>query len=305
MRLSRSVTKSSAPAVLFVPALDQWLANAPQVPAALDRWLATGMEEPFLDDAYLAQLVLGQAIAPAALNALLDGLECSDQTLIQIELVSLQPDLNAVWAQPSVDCADDQTRNALKALFDEFGFSLEQASGGRMYVSCAHAPQVDFAPLWQIQGVSLDQVMPSGPDAKHWIALISESQILLHQLKAQGAITGGDSIWPWGMGEVPKHAPPAPRLQSLMTTSPEFRALGEWHAVPVSAPTDGACPAAGQLVEWLGEGHCSVDENLIKLNATVKRLLRQVRWGRLRQLELATQSRRWVLTPARLWKRLG
>lgn len=305
MRSSRSVTKSSLPAVLFVPALDQWLANAPRVPASLKRWLTLGAEETFLSDAYVAKLVLDQTIAPAVLNAWIDGITPRQGTLIQIDLVSLQPDLNAVWAQPSVNSADDETRNALEALFDEFGFSLEQGSGGRMYVSCAQTPQVAFAPLWQIQGVSIDQLMPSGPDAKRWIGLISESQIVLHQLKAQGATTGGDSVWPWGMGEVREHASPTPRLHSMMTTSSEFQELGDRLPLPVSSPEDEPCLSAGELVEWRGKTHCSAQENLVSLNAALKSLMRRVRWGRLKRVELATQTKRWVLTPVQLWKRPG
>ncbi|HEY7906630.1 MAG TPA: hypothetical protein VIC53_06880 [Wenzhouxiangella sp.] len=291
--------------MLFVPALDQWLANAPSIPAALQRWLSLGAEETFLSDAYLAELVLDKAIAPAALNAWIDGITPGQGTLIQIDLVSLQPDLNAVWAQPSAALADDQTCTALHALFADFGFSLEQASGGRMYVLCPQAPQVVFTPLWQIQGVSIDQLMPSGPDAKRWIGLISESQILLHQLKAQGATTAGDSIWPWGMGEVPEHGPPAPRLHSMRTTSPEFQELGDWLRLPVVGPEGEPCLSAGELVEWRGQTHCSAHENLINLNAMLKSLMRRLRWGRLKRVELATQTSRWVLTPAQLWKGLS
>lgn len=305
MKSSRSVTKSSSLAVLFVPALDQWMANASVVPTVLKRWVRAGTEEAFLGDAYAAQLVLGLAIGPAPFNALFDGLDCSKEFLIQIELVSLQPDLNAVWAQPSTVRPDQVTRNALKGLLDDFGFLLAHESCGRMYVSCSFKPEVTFAPSWQIQGVSLDQLMPTGPDAKRWIALISESQILLHQLKAQGATTGGESIWPSGMGQLPEQASLTPRLQSLVATGSEFQGLGHWLGMPVSTVGGKVHPKASELVEWLGEQECGADENLSRLSIVLKSLMRRVRWGRLKQAELATQTRRWVLRPAQVWKKLG
>ncbi len=305
MRFSRSATKPSSPAVLFVPALDQWLAIARTVPAGLKRWLSAGTVETFSSDAYVAELMLGQAIAPAALHAMIDNLDCGPDTLVQIDLVSLQPDLNAVWAQPTHAAPDQETVDALSDLFKDFGFSLVRASSGRMYVSCVGEPEVVFSPLWQIQGISLDQLMPNGPEARRWIALISESQILLHQLKSQGALTGGDSVWPWGMGQIPREKIAAPRLQALFSSSTEFQALADWLGLPVSVSAPKRGPKAGEMIEWLGRNDCNADQNLTELDITLKALMRRVRWGRLKQAELATQSRRWILKPKQVWKRVG
>lgn len=305
MKLSRSVTKSEAPSVLFVPALDDWLDHASAIPSTVQRWLSLGTSEVFEQDAYMGELLLGQPIASAAVNALVDGATCAHETIIQVELVSLQPDLNAVWAKPSEYQPDQATFNALADLCCEFDLSLTRAANGRMYLSVPEVPDVVFSSLWQIQGVSLDQLMPKGPDAKRWVSLISESQILLHQLKMNSAQTGGDSIWPWGMGRAPDPSMLTPRLHAVGADQSDLVGLSRWMGVDVPMPAYPVCPKAGELIQWVSAPHADADENLIKLDAQLKSLIRRLRWGRLKQVELATQSRRWTLSTARVWKSLG
>jgi len=253
----------------------------------------------------MGQLLLGQPIGSAALNALVDGAKCAHGTIIQVDLVSLQPDLNAVWASPSASVADQETLDALYQLFQAFDLSLSRVPGGQMYVSIPQTPDVVFSPLWQVQGVSLDELMPRGPDAKPWVSLISESQILLHQLKSNGAKTGGDSIWPWGMGRMPDPTTLTPRLDSVVASQPELMNLSQWLGVEALTASHSVRPVAGQLTEWLGEPGIGADEHLIRLNAVIMSLMRRLRWGRLKEVELATQTRRWVLSTAQVWKSLG
>ena len=305
MKSSRSVTKSKSPAVLFVPALDDWLTSASTIPSAVQRWLSLGTQEVFAHDAYIGQLLLGQPIGSAALNALVDGADCVHETIIEVALVSLQPDLNAVWASPSASVSDQETLDALDQLFQAFEWSLSRAPSGRMYVSIPQTPDVVFSPLWQVQGVSLDELMPTGADAKPWVSLISESQILLHQLKSNGAQTGGDSIWPWGMGRMPEPTSLTPRLDSVVARQPDLINLSQWLGVEALTASHSVLPVSGELTEWLGEPGIGADEHLIQLNAVVKSLMRRLRWGRLKEVELATQTRRWVLSTAQVWKSLG
>ena len=305
MKSSRSVTKSKSPAVLFVPALDDWLTSASTIPSAVQRWLSLGIQEVFEHDAYMGQLLFGQPIGSAALNALVEGVKCAHETVIEVALVSLQPDLNAVWASPSASGADQETLDALGQLFQAFELSLSRAPSGRMYVSIPHTPDVVFSPLWQVQGVSLDELMPKGTDAKAWVSLISESQILLHQLKSSGAKTGGDSIWPWGMGRMPDPTTLTPRLDSVVASQPDLMNLSQWLGVEAVTASHPVLPVSGELTEWLGEPGIGADAHLIRLNASLKSLMRRLRWGRLKEVELATQTRRWALSTAQVWKSLG
>ena len=110
---------------------------------------------------------------------------------------------------------------ALKPLFGDFGFLLDAPSPSRWYLQLPPGAQVPkFASPDEALGAELFEQMPGHDpegqspnvlaDSRRWRALLSESQVLLHNHphnadRIAAGLAPVNSLWFWGAGVVPDH----------------------------------------------------------------------------------------------------
>ena len=317
MRSWTSATATDNPAIVFVPELERWLSVSPGPYKALARVQRGGVHDKASEDGFAGQWLVDQPIAPAPLWRALSGNLSPDQVLINVGLVALRPDLNAVWASPVEHPVSSEVFALIDEVLQSSGVTLFEDAHGA-YAVLPSAPEARFQPIWALDGVSLDALMPSGRDAAQWIRLISESQIVLHQYAQQAGVdeTAPQGVWFWGAGSMPSPDQLTPRVSTVVAQSPEMiglaRALGldrksgldqqsgpnQTHANP---PAIGAIKP-GELVEFAPPESASAEVALHALDDALSRALRRLAMGRLSRLELATREQRWAITPGAVWR---
>src|SRR5712691_11608066 len=77
----------------------------------------------------------------------------------------------------------------------------------RWYVRLEKAPELHTTPAAAARGVAIDEMLPSGPDAVRFHALMNEAQMLLHEhpVNAERGARGEpalNSVWFWGGGVI-------------------------------------------------------------------------------------------------------
>jgi hypothetical protein len=122
----------------------------------------------------------------------------------------------------------------------------------RWYVRLDKAPDMHTTPAAAARGVAIDEMLPSGPDAVRFHALMNEAQMLLHEhpVNAEREARGEpalNSIWFWGGGVIDaEHARP---FSMVFGDDPLARGLALAAGIPVRAlPKD-----AGSVLAALGD----------------------------------------------------
>ncbi len=122
----------------------------------------------------------------------------------------------------------------------------------RWYVRLEKAPELHTTPAAAARGVAIDEMLPSGPDAVRFHALMNEAQMLLHEhpvnaereARAEPAL---NSIWFWGGGVI--DAERARPFSMVFGDDPLARGLALAAGIPVRAlPKD-----AGSVLAALGD----------------------------------------------------
>ena len=305
MKLWMSATASDAPAIVFVPELEQWLSLSSARPKALSKIQQRGAHDVAQHDGFAGQWLVDQPIALAPLLRAVSSDSTITQPVINVDLVSLRPDLNAVWASPLDHATDDAAWALVAEVLAHDGLVLQHDSGGA-FLALPSMPEATFQPVWRLQGTSLDALMPTGPDARRWIQLISESQIVLHQHSQQASTPGHapQGVWFWGMGTMPTLSDLAPRVQTVVSQSKALTGLSQ--ALGVSCHSTPSADIAqiqpGELVEFSPPPTVTGEGALGLLDDALGHLLRRLALGRLRQLELSTREQRWTLTSGAVWR---
>jgi hypothetical protein len=122
----------------------------------------------------------------------------------------------------------------------------------RWYVRLEKAPDMHTTPAAAAHGVAIDEMLPSGPDAVRFHALMNEAQMLLHEHPVNAEREGRgepalNSIWFWGGGviDAAKERP----FSTVVGDDPLARGLALAAGIPVRAlPKD-----AGSMLADLGE----------------------------------------------------
>lgn len=151
----------------------------------------------------------------AALTRQLDAGDAAGAAWVRADPVHLAPDRHsarmlghgeALGLEPQ-DLA--QLLPALKPVFGDAGFALDAPHPSRWYLRlAAEARFPDFAEPDEVLGDDLFQHLPEGEPGRRWRALLSETQVLLHnhpwnaQRQAQGR-PAVNSLWFWGAGTLP------------------------------------------------------------------------------------------------------
>ncbi|NBB91606.1 MAG: hypothetical protein GVY32_00370 [Gammaproteobacteria bacterium] len=289
MKSSRFATDPERRFVLYVPQLESLLREAEGPPGLIDA-LTRGREPVALDpESPQSELVAGRPLPAAALTRLLDRPGEAAGAWLRADPIGLVPDLAAVWLQADDRFERGDWSRALVELLADEGLRLELTEGGRGYLPLDTTPETRFAPPWALAGRSLEHALPEGPGARRWQRLLNETQVVLHQHRktaADGAAIPG-SLWFWGGGSLPDLSEVAPRVRGLVAADPVLVGLAEWLGLPRRRFGAEVEPAAGLLVEWPARFEDSAGANLERLETFLRQAWRQLRMGRIRQLELA------------------
>ena len=99
----------------------------------------------------------------------------------------------------------------LRPLFGDAGFPIDAPVPSRWYLRLPREAKLPtFAEPEQALGADLFEHLPEGPEGRRWRALLSETQVVLHNhpLNARRAAEGRapvNSLWFWGAGVLPDH----------------------------------------------------------------------------------------------------
>lgn len=254
-----------------------------------------------------AELATGHPLPAAALTRRIDRPGDARGAWLRADPIGLVPDLAAVWLQADTSFEPGPWSEELVELLDEEGLSLHLSDSGRGYVRLETAPECRFAPPWTLAGSSLEHCLPEGADARRWRRLLNETQVVLHQHRQQAenpqSVPG--SLWFWGAGELPDADTVEPRVRRIVADGAVLAGLADYLGLPCRGFDEEALERAGSLVEWPSRFADSADANLGRLQEFLRPAWRQLRRGRIRELELAgmeTVRRFSVLDAWRVWR---
>ncbi|MPZ42948.1 MAG: hypothetical protein GEV05_06025 [Betaproteobacteria bacterium] len=254
--------------------------------ATLERFIARGDPIPF-DAADLEaclqalfDLPRERGLPAAPLSLLGDGIEPGGDEWLRLDPVHLRADRSRLLLVPlppdDVTPAEaEMLQAALEAHFAQSGFQLVSGAAGRWYVRSPRPLELRTQPPQTCAGALDEQHLPAGADGAEFRRLVTEAQMLLHDLPMNAAreasgklpITG---VWPWGNGRMP--AIGRSRYSHAYSDDPVVRGIArasgaEAATLPADAtalthlPPDAAllvvCPAAGTPLadierNWIG-----------------------------------------------------
>jgi len=211
--------------VLLVPGLAGPVCDRPVTdylqdrPAALDRLVsrATVIRVPYqgLESALCAQfgMATDRPLPVAPLSYLADCGEAPTQYLMRADPVHLRADQSRLrlFESHSFFISRDEA-DALVESINAFnagrGWRLIAPQPQRWYLSLPASPQLQTCTPAQAAGRDIDAFLPQGQAARHWQAVITELQMLLHDhpvnlARAQRGEPAINSLWLWGGGVLP------------------------------------------------------------------------------------------------------
>ncbi|KAF1709861.1 phosphoglycerate mutase [Pseudoxanthomonas kalamensis DSM 18571] len=222
----------------------------------------------------------------AALTRQLDAGDAAGACWLRADPVHIAPDIDGARMLAHGEALQLQAEDlaellpALRPLFGDAGFALDAPSPSRWYLRLPEGARLPtFAAPEEALGDDLYAHLPPGDAGRRWRALLSETQVILHNhpwnrqraARGQAAV---NSLWFWGAGLLPDSvAASATRVQSA---DPLLRALGR---------------AAGLDEREDGEGNVLIDlRHLRSLQALVDQvvlpLLEELKRGRLNVMQL-------------------
>lgn len=155
-------------------------------------------------------------IPAGALSALAHGvIDTSDKSnWLRADPAYLKADATSIYClgNQHLDITE-QERQALATSLNEFlnpeGIKL-YALNKTWVMSTPQTPNITTNALADVEGKSIDPMLPSGPDAVHWHKLLTECQMLLNQhpvniARQEKGLLPVNSLWFWGNGRLPEH----------------------------------------------------------------------------------------------------
>lgn len=264
---------------LLIPGLlGAWAADlavpGPATPAL--EWLlarADARAVPATDDAMLFHrfglpIPAGADLPVAAVTLLSDGGEPGDGWWLRADPVHLRPDHRGVFlADARVLALEPAEARALVEAFDQTfaadGLRLDAPRPDRWYLRLAADPGFRTHPLIDAIGRDINPLLPYGPNARRWHALLTEAQMLFHghpvnqarEARNRPMING---LWLWGGGPCPTGAR-APAA-GLYANDPLTRGLARLADAAVA-------PVPEHAGDWL-DSAAGEPDSLVVLEAT-------------------------------------
>jgi len=202
------------------------------------------------------------------------------------------------------------------------GLSLHAPHPNRWYLRCEQPTRLDADPTVSLIGRYVDSHLPRGADARRWLSLLTELQMLLHgsgiNLSREGrGQPSVNSVWLWGEGALPDTVRAS--WSRVFADEPVLRGLGRLGGAAVAAPPSQLGdiePGDDTLVCLLGAHEALLLDDLERWRGALDQLerdwltpaLARLRRGELDQLELIAESGGWRLRRGdlrRFWRRLG
>lgn len=282
---------------------------------AIERLLARADRRPGHDGDPIATLMRAAGLdwpagdeTPSAPVALLgEGVEVESEAIwMHADPIHLRPDRDRllIYAGSGVAPNPDEAAALVAAFnqhFAEDGVHLIAPSPRRWYLRLSQSRALKTTPLHQIQGGSMAEHLPQGVDARDWMRLLNETQMLFHaepvnrrrEAAGRPLISG---IWTWGAGSRPRLSDRVP--DELIGDHPSLsglarlakrphRSLKAWEHDPI------ATTAGHRLVFWDRHWHAWLERDLdgwlratAELDAVIGRLWVPLRTGRLESIRL-------------------
>ena len=215
---------------LLVPGLlERWAsghapAEFPRPAAPALEWLLARAEigaAPPSADATLFQsfhLPISDAtdLPVAAVTRLADGGEVDDGWWLRADPVHLRPDQRGIFLVDArvlaIEPAEAQAlAEAFNHTFAADGLRLDPLRLDRWYLHLPADPGLRTHPLFDAIGRDINPLLPDGPAARRWHALLTEIQMLFHHHPVNRAREERNqplinSVWFWGGGACPANA---------------------------------------------------------------------------------------------------
>lgn len=224
--------------IVFVPDIEYLSGGAAALPDGLRRrlqrarWVEGGADGALADALALGPLPSAAVLSRLALDPVPEPAQAS--TWLRFDAVGLVPDLTSVWVERPVQL--DFSRAELQPLVAELGemFAGEglawqpQPGLGFGILEFTSSINASFMSLNDIPGRRLDEVLPTGPDARRWCRMINESQMVFHQFRALDRVDQRSlGLWFWGAGSIPDA--PVARLRIIDDSDdPRLAGLARW-----------------------------------------------------------------------------
>jgi hypothetical protein len=146
--------------------------------------------------------------------------DANDATLgawLRADPAHVRPDINGArllahgeaLGLSAADC--EALLQPLRPLFGDAGFPLDAPVTSRWYLRLPREAKLPtFTDPEEALGADLFEHLPEGPEGRRWRALLSETQVVLHNhpLNARRTAEGRapvNSLWFWGAGVLPDH----------------------------------------------------------------------------------------------------
>jgi len=265
--------------VVLLPARNRFspLSLPAKIASALgrsQRWLEHAGER--------AQLQRHFAIEPlpwsvAALTRHYDVGDAGNALWLRADPVNVQPDQYSARMMaygPSLSAEDEDVKALLpelQALFSEHGWLLDAPVPSRWYLRLPDAvPLPELSDLAHVLGADLFAHLPQGEHGRIWRALLSDSQVLLHQHRhnsqrlAQGK-PAINSLWFWGAGRLPETV--SSPYQHIRSPDTLLRALAQHAAITPYQNTSSSISSMYTLVDLRHISHLQtlIDQALMPL----------------------------------------
>ena len=209
LAVGRSTVADPALAAPGAPALRWLLARAHVLPVAV----AT---DELLFQSFDTTVPTDSDLPVAAVTRLADGGNPDDSWWLRADPVHLRPDLHGVLLADARVLAIEPVEAALlAAAFDQTfaadGLQLYVPHPDRWYLRLPADPGFRTHPLLDAIGRDINPLLPDGPAARRWHALLTEIQMLFHHHPVNRAREERNqplinSVWFWGGGACPTGA---------------------------------------------------------------------------------------------------
>lgn len=196
----------------------------------------------------------GHELPVASLRRLSDG-DNPDGYWLCADPVHLRADLHQVLLidarQLAIEAAEaEQLAAEFNRTFAADGLQLDTPRPERWYLRLEQPAEIHTTPLAAAIGRDITALLPQGPAARRWHALLTEIQMLLHaspvnQARESAGRPTINGLWPWGGGVLPGGLlPPA---DEVYAADPLTRGLARQAGLAVQPPpTDAADWQAGE-----------------------------------------------------------
>lgn len=201
---------------------------------------------------------------------------------------------------------------AINLHWHSLGLEIQAVSPTRWYLRLPEAPNLRTTPLDQMEGEYLTPNLPRGADARHFLQLINEVQMLMHShpvnltrdSEARPVVNG---LWLWAGGNLPAGAK---TFDLVASGSFEAQALARHSGSTCKASPESLSElnASGRVLvaltpaEMGGEGQLESCLTLLEQH-WFEPLLRQLTRARLQRLRLDLVGAKAVtLTPSQAWR---